>query len=79
MNTKKSSLIGWVAYTAAFIVGGGIGIYRYWYAPGGRADREKEFEKLREQEAAMEAIQEERIRQERRAAKLQHETNIKNK
>lgn len=78
MNTKKSSIIGWAAYTAAFIVGGGIGIYRYWYAPGGRADREKEFEKLQQEQAVKDAIEEERIRQERKATKSQQETNIQN-
>lgn len=69
MNTKQSVIIGWTAYTAAFAVGGGIGIYKYRYGPGGRMDREKEADKIREEEAKLEAEEEHRIRQKRLTAK----------
>lgn len=69
MNTKSSFIFGWVAYTVAFTVGGGIGIYNYWYKPGGRRDRERAADEQREKEAQLEAIEEERIRQQRRTQK----------
>lgn len=70
MNTKSSVIYGWVAYTIAFTVGGGIGIYKYWYAPGGRKEREEEADRIRAEEAAREAEEEARIREERRLQKL---------
>lgn len=69
MNTKKSFIIGWAAYTIAFTVGGGIGIYNYWYKPGGRLDRQRAADLQRQEEAKQEAIEEERIRQQRRLQK----------
>ncbi|KAI0562686.1 hypothetical protein FGB62_55g059 [Gracilaria domingensis] len=71
MNTKSSVIYGWVAYTVAFVVGGGIGIHRYWNGPGGRKEREAEAEKKRVEEAAREAEEEARIREERRLEKLE--------
>lgn len=70
MNTKRSVTVGWMAYTAAFAVGGGLGIYKYWYAPGGRKDREAEADRKRAEEEAREAEEENRIREERRAKGL---------
>ncbi|CDF35475.1 unnamed protein product [Chondrus crispus] len=69
MNTKQSFTIGWIAYTAAFGIGGGLGIYKYWYAPGGRKEREAAADLRRAEEAAREAEEEQRIREERRRAK----------
>lgn len=69
MNTRQSVTVGWMAYTAAFAVGGGLGIYKYWYAPGGRKDREAEADRKRAEEEALEAEEENRIREERRRAK----------
>lgn len=66
MNTKQSFVYGWVAYTIAFTVGGGIGIYNYWYKPGGRLDRQRAADAQRQREAEQEAIEEERIRRQRR-------------
>lgn len=71
MNTKQSAIIGWVAYTAAFAIGGGIGLYRYKYAPGGRRDREAAADKLRQEEAIREAEEENRIREQRRLAAIE--------
>lgn len=68
MNTKQSVTVGWTAYTAAFAIGGGLGIYKYWYAPGGRKEREAEADRQRAAEAAREAQDEHRIREERRRA-----------
>lgn len=62
--------MGWIAYTAAFAIGGGIGIYKYRYAPGGRRDRELEADRQRQEEAAREAMEENRIREERRKERL---------
>lgn len=70
MNTKGSVIYGWVAYTAAFAIGGGLGWYHYFHGPGGRNEREQRADMAREREAAREAIEEERIRQERRQKKL---------
>lgn len=72
MNTKSSATVGWIAYTAAFVIGGGIGIYKYQYAPGGRRDREKAADEQRRKEEAMEAEEEARIRAER----LQQNTTV---
>lgn len=69
MNTKGSAVIGWAAYVSAFAIGGGIGIYKFWYSPGGRLDRELEADRKRELEAAREAEDETRIREERRILK----------
>lgn len=66
MNTTRSVVVGWVAYTAAFVVGGGIGLYKYKYAPGGRRDREIVADKLRQEEAVREAEEEDRVRKERK-------------
>lgn len=68
MNTKQSATVGWIAYTAAFAIGGGLGVYKYWYAPGGRKEREAEADRRRAEEAAREAEEEQRIREERRRA-----------
>lgn len=65
MNTKSSTIVGWLAYIAAFSAGGGFALHRYWNAPGGRKDREAEADRVRAEEAAREAIEEERIRKER--------------
>lgn len=75
MNTKNSVIYGWIAYTSAFIVGGGLGIYKYWHKPGGRKDRELEADKIRAEEVAREAEEEARIRQERSLEKIQKATH----
>lgn len=69
MNTKQSTIVGWLAYTLAFGIGGGIGYYKYWYAPGGRKDREEIADKQRSIEAAREAEEEQKIREQRRRQK----------
>lgn len=66
MNTKASVGMGWLIYTAAFCVGGGYGLYKYYYQPGGRKDREEVAERERLRREAEEAEYEERIREERR-------------
>lgn len=73
MNTKGSVIYGWVVYTAAFLIGGGYGYYRYFYGPGGRNEREQRAELARERQAAREAEEEEQIRQERHQKKLELE------
>jgi hypothetical protein len=65
MNTKASFGLGWVAYTAAFGVGGAVGWRRYYYAPGGRRDREKAAERAEAVREREEAEFEERVRAER--------------
>lgn len=62
MNTKASVTVGWIAYTVAFLVGGGYAINRYWNAPGGRREREEAADRARAQDAARELLEEERIR-----------------
>lgn len=74
MNTKSSVIYGWLAYTAAFAIGGGIGYYNYFYKPGGRMDRERVADYVREREAIREADEENRIREERRLRKLEQES-----
>lgn len=66
MNTKSSAIAGWIAYVGAFGIGGGIGIYKVVYAPGGRRDRERDADLEREKEVAREAEDENRIREQRR-------------
>lgn len=75
MNTKGSFLFGWIAYTAAFAIGGGIGVYKFVYAPGGRRDRQKQADRQREMEAAREAEEEARIREERRLRQLEESSS----
>lgn len=65
MNTKSSSLAGWIAYTLAFAVGGYIGIDRYWNGPGGRKEREAEADRKDQEREAMEKEYEDRVRRER--------------
>lgn len=69
MNTKTSFMLGWMSYTAAFVVGGAIGVYNYKYRPGGRADREKAAEQERKRQEELEAIEEEKIREQLRQKK----------
>lgn len=69
MNTKSSVAVGWAAYTVAFAVGGGYGIHRYWNGPGGRREREAEADRVRAEQAAKEAVEEDRIRRQRALAK----------
>lgn len=76
MNTKSSVVFGWVAYTAAFAVGGGIGYYNFYYKPGGRRDRERMEDEQRAIEAAREAEEEERIRQQRQLKKTYAQTHV---
>ncbi len=76
MNTKASFTVGWIAYTAAFAIGGAIAIHRYWNGPGGRREREEAADRLRAEQAAREAVEEERIRRERAAAKLRAARDI---
>ncbi len=65
MNTKSSSIAGWLAYIAAFGVGGYIGIHRYWNRPGGRKEREAEADRKDQEREAMEKAYEDRVRRER--------------
>lgn len=71
MNTKASWAVGWFTYTAAYGAGAAYAIDRYWNETGGRREREAEADRIRAEQAAQEAIDEERIRQERRLAKQQ--------
>lgn len=73
MNTKGSVIYGWITYTAAFAIGGGLGWYHYFYGPGGRNEREQRVDLARKREAAREAIEEERIREERRQKKVRQQ------
>lgn len=75
MNTKRSFLFGWLAYTAAFAIGGGIGVYKFVYAPGGRRDRQMQADLQREKEAALEAEEEDRIREQRRLHRLEQSSS----
>ena len=76
MNTKVSTTVGWVAYTAAFCIGGGYALHRYWNGPGGRKEREAEADRLRAEEEAREAEEEEKIRRLRAATKLASSVSI---
>ena len=71
MNTKASATVGWIAYTVGFSLGAAYAVNRYWNAPGGRREREEMADRARAEEAAREAIEEDRIRKERRARKIQ--------
>lgn len=75
MNTKSSTIAGWIAYTVAFGVGAYYGINRYWNKPGGRKDREAEADRKRAEEEVQERLYEERVRKERAMSKLQREQN----
>jgi hypothetical protein len=68
MNTRASVGFGWAAYTVAFCVGGAIGWHRYYFAPGGRKDRDIVAEKERLERERVEADYEQRVRQERAMA-----------
>lgn len=69
MNTKASVGLGWAAYTLACTTGGAIGWHRYYYAPGGRRDREAEATVAEARREAEEAALEARVRAERAAAR----------
>jgi hypothetical protein len=79
MNTRASVGFGWAAYTVAFCVGGAIGWHRYYYAPGGRRDRDIVAEKERFERERVEADYEQRVRQERAMASSKSDYEAKSR
>lgn len=69
MNTKASSILGWVACTVGCCAGAVLGWRQYYYGPGGRQEREAvaDVETARREER--ERAFEERVREERRLSK----------
>jgi hypothetical protein len=78
MNTKRSVMYGWVAYTAAFAVGGAIGWHRYYYKPGGRKDREEAVETEEAASAAADKRYEEEVRRARRTQSAESNSQASN-
>lgn len=69
MNTKWSTVLGWVACTVGCTAGGIVGWRQYYYGAGGRQEREAvaDVETARREER--ERAFEDRVREERRLSK----------